>query len=247
MSKARRCITRTDAVTAGSTSAAVRPSPTTQVSTFASTAASRSPRAIASFSAAAKAANAGVRSVSRLPPGGASSRERTRPVLRRATSTATPAPNEDPTRWHDVTPRWSSVSITSPAGSRAPFGGRSDSPKPRRSRRTASRRLASPGHWGSHIRRSAIPAWRSTTGMAPRGPSRSWAMPDGVNDEGTGLPGSGSGPPVSQRSPGGHGNPVERCAPTCAVGPAHLHGSSAPAAFRPTGAPSPPQGFRKAC
>ena len=145
MSKARRCITRTDAVTAGSTSAAVRPSPTTQASTFASTAASRSPRAIASFSAAAKAANAGVRSVSRLPPGGASSRERTRPGRRRATSTATPAPNEDPTRWHDVTPRWSSVPSTSPAGSREPTGGRSDSPKPRRSSRTASRTAGQPG------------------------------------------------------------------------------------------------------
>ena len=66
----------------------------------ASTAASRSPRAIASFSAAAKAANAGVRSVSRLPPGGASSSERTASGRVRATSTATPAPNDDATRWH---------------------------------------------------------------------------------------------------------------------------------------------------
>ena len=49
---------------------------------------------MASFSAAAKAANAGVRSVNRLPPGGARSSERTRSGRVRATSTATPAPNE---------------------------------------------------------------------------------------------------------------------------------------------------------
>ena len=77
---------------------------------------------MASFSAAAKAAKAGVRSVNRLPPGGARSSERTASGLLRATSTATPAPNDDPTRWHEVTPRWSRVSSTSPTGSRAPGG-----------------------------------------------------------------------------------------------------------------------------
>ena len=54
---------------------------------------------MASFSAAAKAAKRGVRSVNRLPPGGARSSERTRSGRVRATSTATPAPNEDATRW----------------------------------------------------------------------------------------------------------------------------------------------------
>ena len=144
------------------------PPPRPRLSMFASTAASRSPRAIASFSAAAKAANAGVRSVSRLPPGGASSSERTASGLVRATSTATPAPNEDATRWHDVTPRWSSVSehVGRPGRGRRPAAGRTRRSRAGRGARHRAPRV-SPAHCGSHIRRSATPAWTSTTGMAP--------------------------------------------------------------------------------
>ena len=161
---ALRCISRTADTTDGSTSETLRPGPATQVVTLASTAAWRSPLARAAFSASKKRRRSGVSSARRLPPGGHNNSDCTRSGRVRATSVATPEPNEAPTRWHRVTPRCSSVERTSATWSSPPSGRVVDSPKPRRSTRTTVRSAARSPQIGSHMRRSAMPAWRKTTG-----------------------------------------------------------------------------------
>ena len=186
----------------------------------ASTAASRSPRAIAEFSAAAKAAKRR-RALGEQAATGRREQQRAHQASGRvrATSTATPAPNEDPTRWHDVTPRWSRVSSTSATGSSGPCRWRSDSPKPRRSSRTAYRKAVSPPHWGSHIRRSATPGVQQHHRGAAARAGAVDGDAGGVSDEGTGLPRvwwwvTGQ----STRRPGPGANPYR-------AGPLAMHGA----------------------
>lgn len=71
------------------------------------------------------------------------------------------------------------VSITSSTGESAPDGRPVDSPNPQRSSLTTSGSAVSADHCGSHIRRSATPAWMRTTGKSSRGPARSYAIPTG--------------------------------------------------------------------
>ena len=172
-SNARRCMVRTASRTAAGTRSGPRCGPSTQATTFASAAPSRSPASTALPSSSQNAASSSVRSVISEPPGAASTREATAPGRSNASSTATPAPKEQPTTWARSTPRASRVARTSARGDHGPAGRSVDSPNPRRSTRTTSRSAVSVGQMESHIRRSAMPAWRSRIGVEPVGPERS--------------------------------------------------------------------------
>ena len=76
-------------------------------------------------------------------------------------------------RAHARCPGASSTSRTSWCGASSPAGLSTDSPYPRRSTRTTSRRSTRCGHTPSHIRRSATPAWTRRSGTSPAGPLRS--------------------------------------------------------------------------
>ena len=92
-----------------------------------------------------------------------------RRVARAPPRPQTPAPNEHPTTCARSMPRWSSTSSTSARGDHGPSGRSVDSPNPRRSTRTTSRVAVNVGQIGSHIRRSAMPAWISRSGVEPVG------------------------------------------------------------------------------
>ena len=96
------------------------------------------------------------------------------------------------------------MSSTSSTGESCPCGRSVDSPKPRRSSRTTSRTAVSSNHCGSHMRRSAMPAWMRTTGRSPRGPARSYAMPAGdteVEFKGISVRSAGGAVPSTARQP----------------------------------------------
>ena len=143
-----------------------------------------------------------------------------------------------PTRWHAVTPRWSSVASTSPSGSRAPAGGRSDSPKPRRSRRTASRTAVRPGHCGSPSGGRRHRRASSTTGMPTAGRRARRRCPRVYIRARALVSRVWVWSAFSQRAPGGRGDRLNVARPPGPWARPTPRLIEPPGAFRPTGAPS---------
>ena len=172
-------------------------------------------RSSAAFSASANARRSSVRPGINDPPGASRTSEATD---RGPLAVRPPRPPRRPAscrpRGPDPSPARRAWPARPPARDHPSSGAVVESPKPRRSTRTTSWASVSRSQTGSHIRRSATPAWRSSSEGAPsgrsgRGPGRGQVLIARAANRRSGPPGnriSSAGWLTSSRWPTGSGS-----------------------------------------